>query len=329
MFFDFSVPFQIYSHYMLNCQAQYSMSLKTVYVRQDWEARVRQQQRADKAQWGLVLLTVSICALFALYIFQIPYREELLPRAARGFISAVFLVEGILLIYRPSHSWRFLLISGAFLLFGIVISTSATDLILSSRSRDPTVFVLLLGLIGIGLLVPGWTILLWLRYRHREQSVSAFPGSEPWARRFVYGLVGGGTIAAVLFLSQSYTGLTVFYTLPPVPVLVYILAYSLGLGPLGEEIFFRGVVFQRIFKSREKKLWTAILLTLFLNLMVYAAEFYITPTWGYLTLLLLGLQAPAIMIIANSTLFAWKTNLISPVVSNMIFRLVWLAMGAR
>ena len=101
------------------------------------------------------------------------------------------------------------------------------------------------------------------------------------------------------------------------------------MGPLGEEIFFRGIVFQHIFKSRQKKLWTAIVLTLFLNLIVYAAEYYFTPTWGYLALLLLGLQAPAIMIIANSTLFAWKTNLVSPVVSNMIFRLFWLAMGAR
>lgn len=305
------------------------MSLKTVFVREDWETRVRQRQRADKTQWGLILLTVSICALLALYVFQIPFREELLPRAARGLISTLFLVEGIHILYRPSHPWRFLLGSGAFLLSGILVSTAATGVMLASRSLDPVVFTLLLALIGIGLLVPAWTILLWLRFRRREKFMAAIPGSEPWARRFIYGLVCGGAIAGVLFLSQSLTGLTVFHDLPPAPVLVYILAYSLGMGPLGEEIFFRGVVFQHIFNSRRKKLWTAIVLTLFLNLIVYAAEYYFTPTWGYLALLLLGLQAPAIMIIANSTLFAWKTNLVSPVVSNMIFRLFWLAMGAR
>ncbi|HEX9074545.1 MAG TPA: CPBP family glutamic-type intramembrane protease [Anaerolineae bacterium] len=305
------------------------MSLKTVFVREDWQVRSRQRQRADKTQWSLILLTVAICALFALYVFQIPFREELLPRSARGLISTVFLVEGIYILYRPSHSWQFLFGSGAFLLFGILISTAATDLMLASRSLDRMVFVLLLALVGIGLLVPVWSILLWLRYRRRDEFLAAFPGSEPWARRFVYGLVGGATIAGVLFLSQSFTGLTVFHDLPPAPVLVYILSYSLGIGPLGEEIFFRGIVFQHIFKSRSKKLWTAIVLTLALNLIVYAAEYYFTPTWGYLALLLLGLQAPAIMIIANSTLFAWKSNLVSPVVSNMIFRLFWLAMGAR
>jgi membrane protease YdiL (CAAX protease family) len=244
-------------------------------------------------------------------------------------ISTVFLVEGIYILYSPLHSWRFLLGSGAFLLFGLLLSTAATDLVLASRSLDPVVFILLLALIGSGLLVPVWSILLWLLLRRREKFLAAFPGSESWVRRFLYGLLGGGAIAGVLFLSQSFTGLAVFHNLPPAPVLVYILSYSLGIGPLGEEIFFRGVVFQHIFKSRRKQLWTAIVLTLSLNLLVYAAEYYFAPTWGYLALSMLGLQAPAIMIIANSTLFAWKTNLVSPVVSNMIFRLFSLVMGAR
>ncbi len=305
------------------------MSLKSVYVREDWEARVRQRQRTDQTQWTVILLTLSGCALLSLVVFQVPFREELFPRAARAIISTLFLIEGIHFLYRPAHPWRFMLGSGAFAFLGILASTAATNAAIVNRSLDPLSYNLLLFVIGLGLLAPAWSILLALRFRNRERFQTTFPATGSWGRRFIYGLASGGTIAGLLFLSQAYTGLPIFRDLPPAPVLVYTLAYSLGLASLGEEVFFRGLIFQQVFKRREKKLWTAILLTLVLNLLPYAAEIYVVPTGGYLALLLLGLQAPAVMILVNCTLYAWKGNLVSPVVSNMIFRLFWLMMGAR
>ena len=108
------------------------------------------------------------------------------------------------------------------------------------------------------------------------------------------------------------------FSLKPLPYLTWQLSYELGLRSLGQELFFRGLVFNHLYKARQWSFWTAAFLASLLNLSIYLG------VWGRSNPIIMAgmLFYIFIMAVINAALYRWSDSIISPVVSSAVFNLL-------
>ncbi len=301
------------------------MPVDTAYLYPDWEMRSRQQRHASARRSLLSLLAIGAAAVLTAICSRWPLAGEMTPLLGRGVVGSLLLVGALYGLYRPRQAGLFLSGAALLLLAGVTASawaTAAAEKVSSVSS--PVLYVLLLVVIALGLLLPVSAVAFFAR-----------PGLRPaprlkglsLAKELAFGLASGLTAAALVFLSRSFAGINSAITYPDVPLSVFYFALSLGPAAVGEELFFRGVVLQDVQNRYGWESPAAVLLVLILNLFLYAAR--IPPSFDgrYALSLLAGLQAPAVMIIANSAVFAERRNFLAPIISNGVFRLYAFAIG--
>ena len=300
------------------------MSLEDVYVHDDWEERARRQQRSDQTRWRMALTTVALSLLMALFIRNMPFWQDVRWFLADGAAYALYLTVGAWAIAGPSRGrTRLLSCLYVVVIASVLLGAVATR---QAASSEGAYRLACLTVVGTALTIPGWSILGWVILKHPGEIVSHGVSGLWWASRVLYGLLGGSFIVLQLFLSFSFSGLPMFQFRPPMPLLFQQLAYTLGLRSLGEELLFRGILFRYLYRRRGKGFWSATLITLVLNLAIYAVQMPPTDYPAFVALFLLG---PSVMVITNSALYASEGSLISPSISNAVFQVTSFAMGFR
>lgn len=300
------------------------MSLKDIYVHDDWEERARQDERSDQTRWRMALTTVALSILMALLIRNMPFWQDVREFLADGVAYASYLTVGAWAIAGPARGrTRLLSCLYVVVIAGLLLGAVGTWQAATSEGVHRLAW---LTVVGTTLTIPGWSILAWVILKHRGETVSHGLGGTRWASRVLYGLLGVSFIAVQLFLSFSFSGLTMFGFRPPMPWVLRHLTYTLGVRSIGEELLFRGILFRYLYRQRGKGFWSATLITLVLNLAIYGLQIPSTHSPGRVALFLLG---PCMMVITNSALYAWKGSLVSTSISNAVFQVTSFAMGLR
>jgi membrane protease YdiL (CAAX protease family) len=295
------------------------MSLTSIRVYPDWEERLRQSQADDKYTWRVALVTFALSVLF-LFIYRATPLEPV-PGAmlADGIVKALYLTVGLILTARRVNLSRPWLAGACLLVIASVLLREPLAQQIDEDTANRTFSFLLSSILVILLVVLGWGILGLAFLRRRKECRLARLGT-----RLLQGLIAGGLIAVLMYLSQSFAGSEAMLAFPLTPLLVQRIAYAVGMQSVAEELFFRGIIFGHLYRRREKGFWTATGITLLLNLVVYAIQLppFISPLG-----VALRLTAACTMIVINTELYSREASLIGPIVSNAIFQISFLAMG--
>jgi len=133
-------------------------------------------------------------------------------------------------------------------------------------------------------------------------------------------------VSVYIALSAHFSGLALTPLQTPALLFAHQAVYGLAIRCAGEELIFRGAILQILLNRRLKGFWSAISISLPLNLAMYVVTMPSIRSPGMLAILLLG---PSMMIIVNSALYLRRRTLVPPLICNGIFQVTSLAMGLR
>jgi membrane protease YdiL (CAAX protease family) len=300
------------------------MFLKSMQVYDNWQARALLNQADDRARWRGAVFAVVVSLALVLLVKAIPLQFGSTPLLAGGAASALYLLLGVAAIARvpPSHRYLFAPVY-LLIVFGVLLSDLAMQQALASEIKSQWIRFLYLGVIAFTLLVPGWSLLGWVFFKNRRDMTQGL-GLVWWLTQVLYGLGAGGLVALLVFLADSFSGVAMPLSLPRLPLLFQHAIYAIGLRAPGEEIFFRGIVYQYLYRRLGKGFWTATLITLPLNLAIYIVQI---PRLGSPPLVALALIGPGLMAIASTALYARRGSLVASMINNALFQVFAFALG--
>jgi hypothetical protein len=300
------------------------MSLEAIRVHDNWEERALLQQTVDERRWRAALFAVVCSLLLAILIRNLSIVPQVRGLLIDGAAFSLYLTVGAW-ANGPPGRWRVLMFSCVYavLVTGILLGavaiqrgTSALD----SYSKAS------LGLSWAMMIIPSWTILGYGLLKHPSEALRRGLRGAWWLRAVLWGLFGGVFVTLYLGLSAFFSGLVLTRLQTPTLLLAHQLVYVLGIRCAGEELLFRGSVFQILHESRGRGFWAAAMVSLPLNLAIYVVTIPSIRSPAMLAVLLL---APSVMIVANSALYLRQRSLVSPVISNVILHVTSLAVSAQ
>jgi membrane protease YdiL (CAAX protease family) len=299
------------------------MLLKNILVFEDWAERAHRAMLFNRWLWYTVLFTIVSSLGLTWLVQQIPARPSEADVFAHGAISALYLLTGVMMIAQFKTRRNFwLLLFFLSVLVGISISNFLAREWSAGHLPGEWAAIGLLGIAG-GWIVPGWSILAWLFWQNRRDLTRRL-GWRWWIQRILLGIASGAAVMTILTLAEAFSGVKYVRPLPAFPQFLQALAFVLGLQAIGEELFFRGVIFQRLYHQRGQGLKHAVGLTLLFNLPLYLLHLPYTPLPEITTLALLG---PFLLIIVSCMLYRWEGSLVAPIVSNALIHLYLLLNG--
>lgn len=184
------------------------------------------------------------------------------------------------------------------------------ELHLSPRIYSP---VLLWGLL---MLLP-WLPLALLAKRYPSGAQRIGLSMVEWRENVFIGLLAGALLGAHMLLVVTAIGRKFIFN--PWPYIVWLLGYELGIQSLGEELFFRGFLFNYWHNYKGMGFWSSAFLSGLLNVAVYMVK----ALWISYAPLTLGAQFYILtMAIMNAALFQWRGSLLTCWVSNVLFSLL-------
>ncbi len=170
-------------------------------------------------------------------------------------------------------------------------------------------------LFGLLMLLP-WVPLITLSLRNPSGAQRIGLGTANWKENVFVGILAGAFLGAHMLLVVTAMGRKLIFN--PWPYSLWLLGYELGIQSLGEELFFRGFLFNYWYNYRGKGFWAAAFLTGVFNVLVYMVK----ALWISFAPLTLGAQFYIMtMAIVNAALFRWRGSILSCWISNAIFSL--------
>ena len=289
-----------------------------------WEERALLQQTADERRWRAALFAVVCSLLLAIFVRNLSVAPQIRLLLVDGAAFSLYLTVGAWANGPPG--WRRVLVfSCAYLVLVTGILLGAV-IIQRATSAPDSYSKVGLALSWAMMIVPSWVILGYGLLRHPSEALGRGLGAAWWLRAVLWGLFGGVFVTVYLGLSAYFSGL--FLTRLQMPTLLFAhqLVYVLGIRCAGEELLFRGAVFQILHERRGKGFWAATMVSLPLNLGIYVATM---PSFRSPAMLAVLLLAPSVMIVTNSALYLRQRSLVSPLVSNGLLHVASLAVGAQ
>lgn len=300
------------------------MSLDAIYVHQNWAERARLQQRADTRRWRSALFAVGCSLVLAILIRNLPFPPDMRWLLIDGAAFSLYLAVGAWANGPPG--WGRVLIFScvyAVLLTGILLGVVAIQQATSSAVPYPTSGLVLAWAM---MMVAGWGALGYGLMKHPSEALDHGIPWPWWLRAVLWGVLGGVFVTLYLGLSAQFSGLALTPLQTPTLFLIHQLVYTLGIRCAGEELLFRGAIFHVLHERRGKGFWFATLVSLPLNLAIYVATMPSVQSPAMMAILLL---APCVMVVANSALYLRQRSLVSPLISNGVLQLAYIAVGAR
>lgn len=235
-----------------------------------------------------------------------------------GSICFYFLAPVWFMLWRQKRE-KALTVALSFYLFNLAVmalvdyltkSGLRQELHLSPRIYSP---VLLWGLL---MLLP-WLPLALLARRYPSGAQRIGLSTVEWRENVFVGLLAGALLGAHMLLVVTAIGRKLI--LNPWPYVVWLLGYELGIQSLGEELFFRGFLFNYWHNYKGMGFWSSAFLSGLLNVVVYMVK----ALWISYAPLTLGAQFYILtMAIMNAALFRLRGSLLTCWVSNALFSLL-------
>ena len=293
------------------------MSLKAFHVRKNWAELTRRMEEDRRTIWRVVFGIVALSAIMTLIIQRLPLSVALESTIIEAISFCLFyaVVTWYALRFKKEAKWVVLGIY-IWVLLSAVLFNYLTKAGLpgplhgNQRVYSPTLYF-------STLLMLNWIALGWLIHRYpREVKAVGLDLSRP-KLKVLYGLLAGGMVGGHFIFTASFSKMLSF-SLKPLPYLTWQLFYELGLRSLGQELFFRGLVFNYLYRARQWGFWAAALLASLLNLSIYLG------VWGRGNPVITAgmLFYIFIMAVINAALYRWSDSIISPVVSSAVFNLL-------
>jgi hypothetical protein len=130
----------------------------------------------------------------------------------------------------------------------------------------------------------------------------------------LHAVLGGCFVGGYFFFAGIFSGMFGF-SWHGWSAVLWTVCLAAGLRSLGEEMFFRGVVFDHIYWMRQGGFWSASLLAAFLNMTVYLVlGLNDDPATLVLTLLSVGILA-----IVNAFLYRISQSIVPGIISSVLF----------
>ncbi len=299
------------------------MSTLAFTVREEAPEIERTLERENR--WALILMAVTLLSAIGVVAIS----EWAIKRPTGSIALSAFVSEaGSLCLYFLAPVWfmlwrqkeeKALRIALLFYLFNLLVMALVDcttkgglwqELHLSPRIHSPRL------LWGLLMLLP-WLPLALLVRRYPSGAQRIGLGTASWGENVLVGLLAGALLGAHMLLVVTALGRKLIIN--PWPYILWLLGYELGIQSLGEELFFRGFLFNYLHNYRGKGFWLSAFLSGLLNVAVYMVK----GLWVGYAPLALGAQFYILtMAMLNAALFQWRGNLLSCWASNALFSLM-------
>lgn len=235
-----------------------------------------------------------------------------------GSICLYFLAPIWFMLWRQKGE-KALKIAFSFYLFSLILM-AAVDYLTKSGLRQELHLSQRVSSAGLG-----WGLLMLLPWLPLALLAKSYPLSAQriglsgigWKENIFIGLLAGAFLGAHMLLVVTAIGRKLFFN--PWPYTVWLLGYELGIQSLGEELFFRGFLFNYWHNYRGMGFWSSAFLSGFLNVAVYMVK----ALWISYAPLTMGAQFYIMtMAVTNAVLFRWRGSILSCWASNALFSLL-------
>ncbi len=296
------------------------MALKNIQVFEDWQLRAERGRALDRRRWWTGITIALVCGILMWVIGVLPTLQKGTAwNLGNVLIGPLLVISGMLETTRRKYQHGWLLLATAYLVLAsaAVLGTPALQREVFPGLHYPNIFVIVA---SIGLLAIGWSLLAKDLLREWAKRRLWLFAPEWWIPRVVLGIVGGLVIVWELSLAAYFSDSPATFGFNWALILRYSV-YILGIRAVGEELIYRRLIFHYLYRRRQIGFWISAAIALSFNMLIYLAIMPENLSPSTLSLYILG---PALMAITNSVLYAKDGTILSSVISNILFQLVFL-----
>ncbi len=295
-----------------------------VFIVREETAEIEKILGKEKKWANILILVTLFSAICVVAVSEWAIKKPTGSIALSAFVSEAgsiclyFLAPVWFMLWRQKGE-RALKIALLFYIFNLLLMASVDyltksglreELHLSQRIYSPRL------LWGLFMLLP-W-VLFALLVKHCPLCAQRVGlGTAGWRENLLIGLMAGAFLGSHMLLVTTAIGRRL--VLNPWPYTAWLLGYELGIQSLGEELFFRGFLFNYLHNYLGKGFWFSAFLGGLFNVSVYMVK----ALWVSYAPLTLGAQFYILtMAIVNAALFRWRGSVLSCWVSNALFSLL-------
>lgn len=291
------------------------MSVQAFHVTENWP-QISNRMRRERLYTGLAILAVVIFSTVLVAVFDrlalsVAWSSLLVEAASLCLYGAVAIGYAL-----RAHARMRITAVGVYGM-GLVLmavtnwltkSHLRVRLVDSPRAQNPILYA------GIIMLLY-WVALISLARRFPEEMRKIGLIGVRWAAWSAVGVITGLILGGhLLFTATTAAGL--FLTFKPWPYTVWSLCYEAGIQSITEELFFRGVVFNYLYRVEERNFWLSAIVTSFLNVSALIAK----AGWSSNLLLSLGTLFYAFaMSMVSAALFSRSRSIMPAFANNVAF----------
>ena len=299
-----------------NCLATRGMCVLTdvIFVRKDREAIAQEMQR-DQRRILRVVVTVMLLATVGVFLtLSLQMDKAIESFVAEALSLGLFLAAAVWYAFRQrADRWRkaiavyfwFLLIM--FINDRVIKSGLYDELANSPRVHTPILYV------SLSLLLI-WLVPLWLVRAYPTQARAIGLDFRRLGHQILYGTLGASILIAHLLVTLLYSGSSL--SLKPWPYIVFTFCYEVAAQSLGEELFFRGFLFNYLHHVCQGRLGQTVILVSLCNVLIYLVKFRMSGG-------LYELFGPAfyvfVMAVLNAVFFRQWGGILPGLILNVLF----------
>ncbi len=294
------------------------MSVQAFHVSEDW-AQITRRMCRERVYTGMAILAVVAVSTGLVAMFdRLP-----LPVAWSSFtVEAVSLcLYGAVAIgYALRHRAEVWAVTAGVYGAGLALmavtdwltkSNLSVLLVDSPRVQSPVLYA------GVVMLLY-WGVLIWLIRRFPDEMRAIGLSGARWGAWAVAGLITGLILGGHLLFTVT-TAAKMSLAPRPWPYTLWSLCYEVGVQSIAEELFFRGVAFNYLYRVAGRNFWLSAIVTSLLNVMALIVK----AGWSANLLLSLGTLFYAFgMGMVSAALFSRSRSIVPGFVNNVVFSMV-------
>jgi hypothetical protein len=291
------------------------MSVQAFHVSEEW-SQITRQMRRERVYWGLTILAVAVVsAVSVAALDRLPFSVAKASFSAEAVSLCLYgaVAIGYALRRRAEALIMTIGVYGAGLAIMAVTdwltkSGLSVRLADSPRAQSPVLYA------GAVMLLY-WGVLIWVTRRFPDEVRKIGLTRERWGAWAVAGLITGLALGTHLLLTVvKAAGMSA--TLKLCPYTLWSLCYETGIQSITEELFFRGVVFNYLYRVARRNFWLSAIVASLLNVMALIVK----AGWNSNLLLSLGTLFYAFaMSMVSAALFSRSRSIVPGFVNNVAF----------
>lgn len=277
------------------------MSLKGLYVRDNWAELTRQMEKERRdLLWTVAGIVVS--SMFTSWAIKyVSTSFGLTPLFTDASCYGLYYAAAIWYALRRKGEAKWIALGAyAWILLNAALSPHLTWL---SPYLAPLTMTLT------------WVALGWVAHRYPRQAKAVGLDFSHLGRNVLWGLLTAGAMTGHMFFTRAFGGIIYLYPGGRLDLAVQKFFLELGLYSISQELFFRGLIFGYLDNVRGSGFWKTALLASCLNLLLLRKSWIATPAmvldiWFY----------PFMMAMINAALYRWTKSIVPGLISSVAFK---------